>query len=433
MPFLDPIKEQLEPTELVRLQRRKLSRMLKVVLDGNAFYTRKLAGIRFRPGKDPLDSLPLTTRAELQIDQAEHPPYGSNLTFPPDRYVRMHQTSASSGAGPLRWLDTPKSWEWFQYCWRVLFRAAGIRPADRFAFPFSFGPFIGFWAAFESAVAEGHLALAMGSMSTQARLHMMLENAVTVLCCTPTYALRMAEVARSEGIDIARSPIRLLIVAGEPGGSIPSIRQAIERAWGARVLDHSGMTEIGPCGFECLESPGGMHLIETEFIPEIIDPATGEALPEGQVGELVLTNLGRLGSPLMRYRTGDQTRLLRERCACGRWFARLDGGILGRTDEMMLVRGNNVFPSAIEEIVRSIEGVAEFAIAIDRRKSLAELRIDVEPTSGANSERLARVVADEIRNRLMFRPVVVIVEPGSLPRFEMKARRVRFLDAESVE
>jgi phenylacetate-CoA ligase len=173
-----------------------------------------------------------------------------------------------------------------------------------------------------------------------------------------------------------------------------------------------------------VESPGSVHITENEFISEVIDPATRSAVAEGELGELVLTNLGRTACPLIRYRTGDQVRMKRGRCACGRWFARLEGGILGRTDDMVIVRGNNVFPSTIEGILRGVEGVAEFRIEIDRRAALAELKLSIEPVPGGDEDSLGARVTDAFRDSLNFRPQVEVVAPGSLPRFELKAKRV---------
>ncbi|MFQ5495831.1 MAG: phenylacetate--CoA ligase family protein, partial [Phycisphaerae bacterium] len=372
---------------------------------------------------DPLDRLPFTTRAEIQQDQVDHPPYGTNLTYPLDRYNRLHQTSGSSSRVPLRWLDTPEAWDWWRRCWAILWRGAGLRAQDRIIVPFSFGPFVGWWGAYDSAVAMGNFTLPAGGMTTVARLYYLLDHKITFVCCTPTYALRMAEVSAEQGLDIKSSAVRGLIVAGEPGGNIPGTRSRIESVWGARVFDHGGLTEIGPWGFECVETPGGQHVIESEFIIEVIDPRTGDAVPEGRPGEMVLTNLGRPGSPLIRYRTGDQVVMIRRRCACGRWFAWLDGGILGRIDDMLVIRGNNVFPSAVEDIVRRFHEVAEFALRADHGATLARLEIDLEPLPGANVDGLAERVAGTIRDRLHFRPVVRLVEAGSLPRFEGKGRR----------
>ena len=418
-------QETLEPAALAEHQERRLSLLLSAVGETNGFYKGKF----HRAGVDAkacvLGDLPMTTRAELEQDQAAHPPYGTNLTHAASQYIRLHQTSGSSGA-PLRWLDTSQSWDWWKACWGVIYRAAGLTESDRLVFPFSFGPFIGFWGAFESAAALGNLCLPAGGMTTQARLPYLLDNGVTFVCCTPTYALRMIEVAGELGLDLAASSVRGLVVAGESGGNIPATRSRIEAGFGARVFDHAGMTEVGPWGFECAEAPGGLHVMEHQFIAEVIDPVSGDPVPDGEPGELVLTNLGRIGSPVIRYRTGDQVCLRRGRCICGRWFARVEGGILGRIDDMVVIRGNNVFPAAIEGIVREFDEVAEFRLEVDGAAALTELRLLIEPLedSGARQATLGDRIAGAVQDRLHFRPTVTLEPPGSLPRFEMKSRRL---------
>ncbi len=405
------------------MQLRKLRRLVEIARRDNPFYHRKLREFDLQSDRDLLARLPFTTRAELEADQLANAPFGSNLSYPLDRYCRFHQTSGTNGR-PMRWLDTAESWDWFGRCWGIIFAAAGVGAGGRLFFPFSFGPFVGFWAAFESASALGYLCIPAGGMSTSARLKMIVDNAVTVICCTPTYALRMAEIAREERIDLPGSSVRTLIVAGEAGGSILPTRQRIEAAWGARVFDHTGMTEIGAMSFECMERPGeGVHVIESEFIPEVIEPATGRVLGDGVAGELVLTNLGRVGSPLIRYRTGDQVRLTRGRCACGRSFARLEGGILGRVDDMFTVRGNNVFPAAVEAVLRSVPEVAEFRVNVREEGAMSRVDIDVEPESEAPINGLAERVARAMQAALSFCAEIRVVAPGTLPRFEMKAHR----------
>jgi phenylacetate-CoA ligase len=260
-------------------------------------------------------------------------------------------------------------------------------------------------------------------MTTSARLRMLIDNDVDIVCCTPTYALRMAEVAKEEGIDLAGSKVSKLFLAGEPGGSIPEVRGKIEQAWGARVFDHTGMTEMGAVAFECLEAPLGVHVNEPHFIPEVINPQSGRPVPDGQPGELVLTNLGRSGSPLIRYRTNDQVRMTREKCKCGRCFARLEGGILGRLDDMFTVRGNNVFPTALEAVIRRFPEIAEFRVEIADGGGLTQVHIDVEPVASADGLNLTRRVAHAIQDSLNFRAQVNAVACGSLPRYEMKAKR----------
>src|SRR5205085_2214941 len=189
----------------------------------------------------------------------------------------------------------------------------------------------------EAGIRQGCLCLPGGGMSSAARLRAILDNEVTVLCCTPTYAVRLGEVAVEEGIRLAESRVRAILVAGEPGAGIPATRARIERLWpGARLWDHHGMTEIGPVTFECPSRRGVLHVIEAGFLPEVIDPKTGRDSGPGERGELVLTNLGRVGSPLIRYRTGDLVQRAAEMgCACGRFDLALEGGILGRTDDMV--------------------------------------------------------------------------------------------------
>lgn len=416
-------KDETDAAGLVALQRRKLSGLLKEVLATNPFYREKLRGLGERDAEGP-GTLPFTTRQEIEADQSAHPPYGSNLTYPLTRYTRYCQTSGTGGR-PVRWVDTPENWAWVARCWKTIFAAAGITVDDRLLFAFSFGPFLGFWGAFEGSVTEGFLSIPAGGMSTVGRLRMIAENEVTVVLCTPTYALRMAEVARGEGIDLARSSVRALIVAGEPGGSIPETRRAIETAWGARLYDHTGMTETGPMSFECEPNPLGVHIIETEFVAEVVDPATGLPLPDGEPGELVVTNLGRVGSPLIRYRTGDLVRLVRGGgCPCGRCFARLEGGILGRVDDMFIVRGNNVFPTAVEAVLRRFPEVAEFRLNVFEDGALTQVRLDVEPAPEVTDPNgLCERVAHTLHASLSFRADVRHVPAGSLPRFEMKAKR----------
>jgi phenylacetate-CoA ligase len=263
-------------------------------------------------------------------------------------------------------------------------------------------------------------------MRSAARLRTIIETSATVLCCTPTYAIRLAEIAAEENIDLGASAVRVLIVAGEPGGSVPATRSHIAKLWhGARVIDHHGMTEIGPVSYGCPECPGVLHVIEDSYIAEVIDPVTGQPLPRGSTGELVLTNLGRLGSPLIRYRTSDMVQAASgERCVCGSTDLALDGGILGRTDDMLVVRGVNVYPSAVDNILRGFEAVTEYRVEIQNHRTLPELSIQVEadPANTQDSILTHRLEA-ALTNAFALRIPVSLVPSGSLPRFEMKARR----------
>lgn len=414
--------------EIQAVQSRRLVELLKAIIPRNRFWNTKFtaAGIDASTvtGLAELHKLPLTTKQELVDSQTQQPPYGANLTYPSTRYTRLHQTSGTTGR-PMRWMDTKDSWDWVMECWRQIYLLAGLRSDDRLFFPFSFGPFIGFWAAFEGACRLNNFCIAGGGMSTSLRLQAMIENEATVVCCTPTYAMRMAEVAAEQGIDLKETSVRMLIVAGEPGGAIPATRARLEDVWEARVIDHWGMTEIASLGIESEDRPGGLYLLETECIAEILDSETLQPVAPGEIGELVITNLGRIGSPLIRYRTRDLVRASTAADPSGRKLLWLDGGILGRSDDMVIVRGNNVFPSSIEAVVREITEVVEFRIDVTTVRAMRELCVTIEPLpSVTDVATLVSRVADALRQRLGFSCEVRSVAAGELPRFELKGRRL---------
>jgi len=416
-----PERIQLESTQLVKLQA-----LLAAVVPGNAFYSARLgpSGSAILSLEQFYERVPFTNKHELIEDQRAHPPYGSNLTFPLDRYTRFCQTSATTGQ-PLRWLDTPESWDWMLNNWTHVFRAAGVTASDAIFFAFSFGPFLGFWLAFEEATRMGCLAIPGGGMRSSARLRTIIDTGATVLCCTPTYAIRLGEVAAEEKIDLSAAKVRTVLVAGEAGGSIAGTRTHIKNLWhGALVVDHHGMTEVGPVSYGCPVRPGVLHVIESAYIAEVIDPETGRALGTGSTGELVLTNLGRTGSPLIRFRTGDLVqRAVGSVCACGTHELALEGGILGRTDDMVVVRGVNVYPSAVEDILRA-GGVAEYRVEVRAHRTLPELNILVElPRPNEDGKSLAHRLEAALSGALALRIPVSCVPGGTLPRFEMKAQR----------
>ncbi|MEE2777082.1 MAG: AMP-binding protein [Acidobacteriota bacterium] len=414
-------------TELRRLQRTRLQHLLTEVARTNPFYRSKLGDLSTNTmGVEDLPKLPFTTKQELVEDQEENPPWGTNLTYPVERYVRLHKTSGTTGR-PLAWPDTQESWTWFRGCWRQILELAGVAASDRVFVAFSFGPFIGFWGGFEAAQDLGALTLTGGALSTQERLDTILEQRATVLISTPTYALRLAEVAEGSGIDLVSSPVRLGIHAGEPGASVPNVRARIERAWGMRCVDHAGATEVGAWGV----APGEdnhMSVLETDFIPEIVDP-DGDALVEPnadgiQRGELVLTNLGRLGSPVIRYRTGDIVEMVAA-ADPELPYRRLRGGVLSRADGMIVVRGVNVYPSAIENLIRSVPEVVEFRATVVETRDLPHLKLEIE-VAGDEPGAVARTLSEVVHGSITLTPEVVVVEASTLPRFEFKARHFVF-------
>lgn len=415
----------------ISTQLQRFRQMLASVLETNAFYRRKLtdAGITHPNDVQTLNDyrqLPFTTKAELSTDQVSHPPYGTNLTFPLEQYTCLHRTSGTTGS-PLRWLDTAESWDWWGKCWREIYEAAGVTSADRLMPAFSFGPFIGFWSAYHGAQQLGALIIANGGFTSEQRIRAILSNEVTVLISTPTYALRLAEVAAQEGINLSgESSVRVTIHAGEPGASLPATKQRIENAWGARAYDHAGATEVGAWGVMC-EPQAGVHLNENEFICEVLDPETDSP---ADAGELVITNLGRIGMPVIRYRTGDYVKLKPGPCECGRESRVLDGGVTGRLDDALIIRGLNVYPATIENIILKLPEVQEFTVRAYSTETFDELEIQVESTN-PNPTDITTAVTTAIRDILGLRAVVKSVPLGTLPRYELKSKR--FTDQRNMD
>ena len=407
----------------VNTQLHRFREMLAPVLETNAFYRRKLTKVGVTHPNDvqtlnDYRQLPFTTKAEFSADQVSHPPYGTNLTFPLEQYTCLHRTSGTTGSS-LRWLDTAESWDWWGKCWREIYDAAGVTSGDRLMPAFSFGPFIGFWSAYHGAQQLGALIIANGGFTSEQRIRAILSNEVTVLISTPTYALRLAEVAAQEGVNLSEeSAVRVTIHAGEPGASLPATKQRIEDAWGAKAYDHAGATEVGAWGVMC-ETQAGVHLNENEFICEVLDPKTGNP---ADAGELVITNLGRVGMPVIRYRTGDYVKLKSVPCECGRESRVLDGGVTGRLDDALIIRGLNVYPATIENIILKFPEVQEFAVRAYSTETLDELEIQIESTNPNPIDTVAAVTT-AIRDALGLRAVVQSVPLGTLPRYELKSKR----------
>jgi len=405
-------------TDLAEYQLFKLNQLLVFASQFNAFYREKLEGVQL-PLKslDELSRIPFTTKKELAEDQIKHPPYGRNHTYPESTYIRYHQTSGTSGR-PLKILDTKESWKWWQNCWVEVLKSAGVTSSDRMFLAFSFGPFIGFWSAYEAGKAIGALVIPGGGQTSEERIRNIIEHRATVLCCTPSYALHLAEVAEKMGVDLRQSAVRRIMTAGEPGGSIPSVRARIENFWDAKVYDHVGMTEMGAYGYACREQ-NGIHVNEEQFYAEVINPETLQPVAEGEKGELVLTNFGRYGFPLIRYRTGDVVLNSSKKCPCGNPYKFFEGGIIGRADDMVIIRGINIFPQSIEAIVREFPEISEFRIVYYTVEEMDEVKVQYE-----GGKDLAGPLASRLRERIGLRIEVEPVEDGTLTRFEMKARRV---------
>ncbi len=416
--------ENLTRADLQKYQLERLERLFQAILPANQFYREKLAGLDIPPrSMEALSRLPFTYKEELQANR-RHGELCRNQTFATDHYTRIHQTSGTRGR-PMVVLDTTEDWLWWMDCWQYVLDAAEVTSNDRVFMAFSFGPFIGFWSANDACLRRGCLVIPGGGLSTLGRLEMMRALKATVLFCTPSYALHLAEVAAQHQVDVGVLDIRVSVLAGEGGGSIPATRSHLEQAWRARIFDHAGATEVGPWGYG--DALGrGLYVNESEFVPEFLSVSRGEPAEPGELAELVLTSLGRLGCPILRYRTGDLVRY-----SVGEHtnqFAFLEGGIVGRSDDMLVIRGVNVFPTAVEQIVRGFPEVVEFRITAFRRGSMDQLSIEIEDRL-ENPDR----VAEELRTRLGLKIEVQHVPTGSLPRFEGKGRRLVDLRQDDAE
>jgi phenylacetate-CoA ligase len=407
-------------------QLQALNRLLGEILPGNRFYSDKLAQ-RGSPGPPLTDfaelaAFPFTYKSELQ----DHPQVGpagglggailpANLTYGLEKYVRYHQTSGTRGR-PLTVLDSREDWRWWIDAWQFVLDAAQIEAGDRAVLAFSFGPFIGFWSAFDALVHRGVMAIPGGGLSSIARLELMRTTEAEIVFCTPSYALHLAEVGREHQLRVADLPVQKVVVAGEPGGSVPAIRHAIEDAWQARLIDHCGASEVGPWGLPAPDG-SGLFINEHHWIAEFRSLESDQPASENELSELVLTTLGRAGAPVIRYRTGDLVRPTYQHTYQNTWVY-LPGGVLGRVDDMLIIRGVNIFPSSIEQILRSFPEIVEYRMTAFKQGHLDSLRIEVED----RMEQPARI-AQELLVRLNLKVEVKAVPIGSLPRYELKGRR----------
>jgi phenylacetate-CoA ligase len=414
-------RDQFRALKREALESRQLSQLnrLLVRVRDQPFYVDRLSSLSLPLSSlEQISEIPLLSKTDLAAEARGAP--AKIFGLPQNQYTRFHQTSGTRG-WPMPVLDTPDDWAWWLECWQYVLDAADVTAGDIAMMAFSFGPFIGFWTANDAMIQRGATVIPGGGMNSEARLQLICEQNCTIVCCTPTYALHLVSVAAQSDFDLRSSAVSRLVVAGEPGGSIPSIRARIEEAWGARVIDHSGASEVGAWGFGSTDGRG-LHVIESEFIAELLqfddDHPGGKSAADGELSELVLTNLGRVGGPAIRYRTGDVVRGYRSHdheCQ----FLWLEGGVLGRADDMLVIRGVNVFPSSIEAIVREVDPTAEFRMVATRREEMDQLSIDAELTE-SQAQRLSHL----LRERLAMRVPVNAIADGTLPRFQAKANRL---------
>ena len=426
-PYIWDAVETLPRAELEQLQVVRLRACVERVAQQTPFYREKLAAAgvtaeRIRTLAD-LTRLPFTTKQDLR----DHYPFGL-LAVPRQAVVRVQASSGTTGKLTVVGYTRADLELWANLLARAL-AAAGITAADVVQNAYGYGLFTGGLGFHYGAERVGATVIPASGGNTKRQLQLMQDLGSTVLCSTPSYALLMAEAAAEEGIDLTALALKVGMFGAEPWSD--AMRAEIEARWGLRAFDHYGLSEIiGPgVAGECIHRQG-LHIYEDHFIPEIIDPASGEPLPAGETGELVLSCVTKEALPLLRYRTRDRTRLIREPCACGRTLVRMDK-VLGRTDDMIIVRGVNVFPSQIESVLLQVDGLTpHYQLVVDRSHShLDELDVLVEASDELFSQTehvslLERRLSYDIQSALGITCKVQLVGPKQIQRSEGKAVRV---------
>jgi phenylacetate-CoA ligase len=404
------------PTDDVRLSR--LDTLLALAGEHAPFHRSRL-GHRRVAAWDELGELPLTTRDELLADQLAHPPFGTNLTQDVARGTHAHRTAGTTGE-PLRVLSTAEDWAWWRDGMAATFAAAGIGLDDRVAIAHPFTLELAAWAALAGAEAVGALIVPVGAGDAVERLAAIREHGATVLLCRPSHAVHLAAVAQEHDLEDATASVGLVLCTGEPGASVPALRERIESAWGARCLEYAAPAEVGPVARPC--EAGGMHLDDEGFACELLEVGGVEPAAAGQPAELVVTALGRTGFPVIRYRTGDVVQPHDARCPHGHPGRWLPSGILGRVQDMAVIRGRSVFPSSIEQILRESSGVGAFRITFDPDAGgRDDLKVEAELAEPGESARLRELIAE----RLGLRSRIVPLRAGTLPRRGSESPRAR--------
>ncbi len=433
--YWNPVLETMSGERLRQLQFKKFKRVLQWAYEHSPFYRNLYREAGLEPGDiksfDDIRKVPKVDKAMLRESQLKEPfPYGDILAVPTEEIVVFRQTSGTTGL-PVYQGDTWQDWEWWTECWCYVLWAQGYRPTDRVFFPFGYNVFVAFWAAHYAAEKIGCEVVPGGVLDTEARILKMKELKCTAFLATPTYVLGMATTAREKlGIDPKELGIKRITCAGEPGASIPSTKQRMQEAWGCPVYDHAGATEIGAWGFECARQPGGLHVNEGFFLLEIEDPETGEPIEEpGRVGKMVITALDRIGKPCIRFDSKDLVKWADYNCECGRTFRVLEGGVLGRADDITKVKGVLLSPSAIEEVVRLFPQIDEFETVVTKRGDVDEitLRLEFKPDFSGDQNQVLERLRRELRVKTNLNFKIEVCPRGTLPRYEVKARRFKDL------
>ncbi len=434
--YWNPLVETLPREKLIRLQLAKFKRIFKWAYERSRFHRNLYEKAGITPDDintfEDIRRVPTIDKSMMREAQGKEPfPYGDILCVPLEEVTEFRQTSGTTGQ-PVYQPDTWADWEWWSECWSYILWAQGYRPGDRVFIPFGYNVFVAFWAGHYAAEKIGCEVIPGGVLDTKARVLKIKELRPTAMMATPTYVLGMADTAKNKmDINPRELSINKITCAGEPGASIPSTKVRMERAWGAKVYDHAGATEIGAWSYECRKQPGGMHVNEAFFLVEILDLDTNEIIEEpGKRGKMVITAFDRLAQPCIRFDSKDIIEWAPEPCKCGRTFRLIKGGVVGRADDITKVKGVLLSPSAIEEVVRSIDGLSdEYEVVVDRIKDIDRITLKVEllPEKENKREKIESALKDELRLKTNLGYNIEFHKYGSLPRYEVKARRFKDL------
>ncbi|MBW2064189.1 MAG: AMP-binding protein [Deltaproteobacteria bacterium] len=434
--YWNPVLETLPHERIRALQLERFKRIFKWAYDRSKFHRSLYDKAGIRPedinSLEDVRRVPLVEKSMMREIQRKDPfPYGDTLCVPLEEVTVYRQTSGTTGQ-PVYQADTWEDWEWFTECWAYVLWAQGYRPSDRVFIPFGYNVFVAFWAGHYAAEKIGAEVVPGGVLDTQARILKIQELKATAMMATPTYVLGMADTARNKlGIDPASLTIEKITCAGEPGASIPSTKRRMEEAWGAKVYDHAGATEIGAWSYECEAQPGGLHVNEAFFLVEIVDVETGEPIEDpGRRGKMIITSLDRRAQPCIRFDSKDIIEWDPKPCPCGRTFRLIKGGVVGRADDITKVKGVLLSPSAIEEVVRGIEGLGdEFEVVVDKVGDIDRITLKVEIVPGHEGRRneIEATLKDQLRLKTNLGYILDFHDHGTLPRYEVKAKRFRDL------
>ena len=434
--FWNPYLETLPRESLEKLQLKKFKRIVKWAYDNSKFHKALYDDAGLKPedirSMEDVNRVPKVEKSMMRTIQRKDPfPYGDALCVPLDEVTEFRQTSGTTG-NPIYQPDTWRDWEWWSECWSTLLWAQGYRPHDRVFIPFGYNIFVAFWAGHYACEKIGCETVPGGVLDTKARILKIEELKPTAMMATPTYVLGMADTARDKmGIDPAGLGIKRITCAGEPGALIPATKKRMEEAWNAKVFDHAGATEIGAWGFECEAQPGALHINEAMFLTQVEDIETGQLVTEpGRRGKLVITALDRIAQPCVRFDSKDIVEVSDRQCECGRTYRLVKGGVIGRADDITKVKGVLLAPSAIEDVVRSIEGFSdEYEVVVEKKGDVDHISLKVELTEEAASmaAELKAKLQTELRLKTNLGYEILVHPYGSLPRYEVKARRFKDL------